>query len=164
MTSNGKRIRSNVPTELLVMIQFEGTPALQGALRSLCREFIDIFSTAVRSLPAKVKPILIEIDRTKWELPGNRLPQRHHSAEKQAAIRIQVDALLKLGVIEESRATHWSQIHPVLKSPGKWRMTLDFVRLKIKCCDGRTRGLADSKHTTNNDEAGLPEPNDVCST
>ena len=37
--------------------------------------------------------------------------------------------MLKLGVIEESRATHWSQIHPVLKSPGKWRMTLDFVRL-----------------------------------
>jgi len=37
--------------------------------------------------------------------------------------------LLTLGVIEESRATHWSQFHPVLKSPGKWRLTLDFVRL-----------------------------------
>ena len=37
--------------------------------------------------------------------------------------------MLKLGVIEESRATHWSQVHPVLKSPGKWRLTLDFVRL-----------------------------------
>ena len=72
---------------------------------------------------------MIEIDRTKWELPGNRLPQRHFSAENQAAIRTQVDALLKLAVIEESRATHWSQIHPVLKSPDKWRMTLDFVRL-----------------------------------
>ena len=34
------------PDELLAMIQFEGTPALQEALRSLCREFIDIFSTA----------------------------------------------------------------------------------------------------------------------
>ena len=43
------------PEELLAMIQFEGTPALQGALRSLCREFIDISSTAVRSLPARVK-------------------------------------------------------------------------------------------------------------
>jgi hypothetical protein len=73
--------------------------------------------------------MVIEIDRTKWELPSNRLSQRHHSAEKQAAIKTQVDALLKLGVIEKSRATHWSQVHPVLKSPGKWRLTLDFVRL-----------------------------------
>ena len=67
--------------------------------------------------------MVIEVDR------ANRLPQRHYSADKQAAIRTQVDNLLKLGVIEESRATHWSQIHPVLKSPGKWRLTLDFVRL-----------------------------------
>ena len=70
------------------MIQFEGTPALQDALRALCREFIDIFSTAVRPLPARVQSMVIEIDRTKWELPSNRLPQRHHSAEKQTAIRL----------------------------------------------------------------------------
>jgi len=38
--------------------------------------------------------------------------------------------LLKLGIIEESRATHWSQVHPVLKSPGKWRLTLDFGGLE----------------------------------
>ena len=96
------------PDELLAMIQFEGTPALQDALRALCREFIDIFDTAVRSNPAKVDAMVIEIDRSKWELPQNRLPQRNHSAEKQHAIRTQVEALLKVGVIEESRATHWS--------------------------------------------------------
>jgi len=123
------RAEPESPDELLAMIQFEGTPALQQALRALCREFIDIFSTAVRPLPAKVKSMVIDIDRSKWELPCNRLPQRHHSAEKQSAIRTQVDALLKLGVIEESRAAHWSQVHPVLKSPGKWRLTLDFVKL-----------------------------------
>ena len=73
--------------------------------------------------------MVIEVDRAKWELPSNRLPQRHYSKEKQSAIRTQVDDLLKLGVIEESRATHWSQIHQVLKSPSKWQLTLDFVRL-----------------------------------
>ena len=89
-----QRAEPESPDELLAMIQFEGTPALQGARRSLCRDFIDIFSTAVRLLPARVKPMVIEVDRAKWELPSNRLPQRHHSAEKQAAIRTQVDALL----------------------------------------------------------------------
>jgi hypothetical protein len=56
------------PDELLAMIQFEGTPALQDALRALCREFIDIFDTAVRSNPAKVDVMVIEIDRSKWKL------------------------------------------------------------------------------------------------
>jgi hypothetical protein len=111
------------------MIQFEGTPALQQALRALCREFKDIFSTAVRSLRAKVQSMVIDIDRTKWEMPCNRLPQRHHSAEKQAAIRSQVEALMKLGDTEESRTAHSSQVNPVLKTPGKWRLILAFVRL-----------------------------------
>ena len=100
------RAEPESPDELLAMIQFEGTPALQQALRALCREFIDIFSTAVRPLPAKVKSMVIDIDRSKWEIPSNRLPQRHHSAEKQSGIRTQVDALLKLGVIKESTVAH----------------------------------------------------------
>jgi hypothetical protein len=69
------RAEPESPDELLAMIQFEGTPALQQALRALCREFIDIFSTAVRPLPAKVMSMVIDIDRSKWELPCNRLPQ-----------------------------------------------------------------------------------------
>jgi len=111
------------------MIQFEGTPALQDALRALCQEFIDIFDTAVRSLPAKVDAMVTAKDRSKWELPQNRLPQRNHSAEKQRAIRTQVEALLSLGVIEESRATYWSQVHPVVKPDGSFRLTLDSVKL-----------------------------------
>jgi len=38
--------------------------------------------------------------------------------------------LLRLGVIKESRATEWSQVHLVPKpTPGEWRFTLDFVQL-----------------------------------
>ena len=50
------------PDELLAMIHFEGSPAIQDALRALCREFIDIFYTVVRPLPAKVDAMAIEID------------------------------------------------------------------------------------------------------
>jgi len=48
------RAKPESPDAFLAMIQFESTPALQQALRTLCREFIDIFSTVVRPLPAKV--------------------------------------------------------------------------------------------------------------
>ena len=80
--------------------------------------------------------MVIEIDRTKWEVPRNRLPPRHHSTEKQLAIRPQVIKLLELGVIEESQASEWSQVHPVPKSDGSWRLTIDFVQL-----NAATKGL-----------------------
>ena len=76
----------------------------------------------------------IVIDEDKWRLSCNRAPPRKHSEEKQKEIRKQVDVLLELGVIKESRATEWSQVHLVPKptsegQPQKWRFTLDFVRL-----------------------------------
>jgi len=48
-----------------------------------------------------------------------------------------VDALLNPGVIKESKATEWSQVHLVPKptpegAPQKWRFTLEFVRLNAK--------------------------------
>jgi hypothetical protein len=47
--------------------------------------------------------------------------------------------LLKLGVIEESKATEWSQVHLVPKpNPNEWRFTLDFVRLNA--CTGGLEG------------------------
>jgi hypothetical protein len=73
------RAESESPDELLAMIQFKGTPALQDALRALCREFIDIFSTAVRPLPARVQSMVIEIDRTKWELTPAETPFRRET-------------------------------------------------------------------------------------
>ncbi len=98
------------------------------------REFIDFFATKVRLEPAAVEPMKIVIDEDKWRLPCNRQPPRRHSEGKQKDIRKQVDALLKLGVIKESKATEWSQVHLVPKptpegAPQKWRLTLDFVRL-----------------------------------
>ncbi len=107
------------PDEILAMIHFEGSPALQDASRALCREFIDIFDTAVRPLPAKVDAIAIEIDRSKWELPQNRLPQRSHSAEKQQSIRTQVDALLKLqgNPLESGPSSSQAQWH-IQAQPG----------------------------------------------
>jgi hypothetical protein len=71
-------------------------------------------------------------------VPRNRLQPRHHSAEKQAAIRTQINKLLGLGVIEESQASEWSQAHPVPKSDGQWRLTINFFQLNaaIKGLEG----------------------------
>jgi hypothetical protein len=59
--------------------------------------------------------MVIEIDRTKWEAPRNRLFPRHHSAEKQLAIRMQINKLLELGVIKELQASTY----------GRWSIATD---------------------------------------
>ena len=122
------------PDQLMPQITFEGSPQLQAKLKALVREYIDVFATKVRREPAAVEPMKIVIDEDKWRLPCNRAPPRKHSEEKQREIRKQVDVLLELGVIKDSRATEWSQVHLVPKptpegQPQKWRFTLDFVRL-----------------------------------
>ena len=61
--------------------------------------------------------MVIEIDRTKWEAPRNRLPPRHHSAEKQLAILTQINKLLlELGIIEESRPASGTKLTSYLKA------------------------------------------------
>ena len=109
------RVNPETPVEIIAMIKVSGSPWLQEQLRSRCRELINIFSTSVRSLPAQVDPMAIEIDRTKWEAPRNRLFPRHHSAEKQLAIRTQINKLLELGVIKELQASTY----------GRWSMAID---------------------------------------
>ena len=65
-------VRSETPD---AMIAFEDS---QEQLKSLSRVYIDIFTTSVQSLSAQVEPMVIEIDRAKWEVPRNRLPPRNH--------------------------------------------------------------------------------------
>ena len=67
------------PEELMAMITFEGPPQLQTKLRALVLEFIDVFATKVRKIPADVEPMKIVVDREKWRLPCNRAPPRRHS-------------------------------------------------------------------------------------
>ena len=100
-------------------ITFEGSPQLQKRLKALVLEFINVFATKVHREPAAVDPMKIVIDEDKSRLPCNRAPPRRHSEEKQKEIRKQVDVLLDLGVIKESQATEWSQVHLVPKPTQK---------------------------------------------
>ena len=100
-------------SEEMSQITFEGSPQLQAKLKALVREFIDVFATKVRREPAAVEPMKIVVDEDKWRLLCNRAPPRKHSEEKQKEIRKQVDVLLELRVIKESRAYSRSGASPL---------------------------------------------------
>jgi hypothetical protein len=53
-----------------------GSANLQHRLRSLCREFHDIFSSTVREHPAVVPPLSMSINKHRWANRRNRLPPR----------------------------------------------------------------------------------------
>ena len=117
-------------------IGVHGTLTLQKKIRGLCEEFKDIFSEAVRSDPANVPPLELNVDLTKWQNNKNRGPPRPQSREKQKEISKQVNNYLKLGVIKPVNASEYSQVHLVPKpNPNEWRFCLDFVRLN-DCTQG----------------------------
>ena len=115
---------------LLGKINIFGSAELQTNIHNLCREYIDIFSEAVRSEPARVPPMEIAVDKSKWHTNKNRGPPRPQSEIRQEAIKKQVNKYLELGVIQPSKASEYSQVHLVPKEePNDWRFCLDYVRL-----------------------------------
>lgn len=111
------------------LVTVRGPTSLQHSIHDLCEEFKDIFSSSVRAEPAKVPPLVLEVDREKWETRHNRGPPRFLTQEKDRDLRKQVDRLLRCGVIQPVTASEYSQIHLVRKPDKSWRFCLDFVRL-----------------------------------
>lgn len=118
---------------LLQKISVHGSPELQNNIRKLCDEFKDIFSEYVRTEPARIPPMEIQVDETKWFINKNRLPPRPQTEARQQAIQKHIGLYKELHVIEESNASAHSQVHLVPKPSDplnpEWRFCLDFVRL-----------------------------------
>jgi transposase InsO family protein len=119
------------PAHVLVgKINIFGSTKLQASIKALCFEYHEIFSEVIKAEPARIEPMEIAVDHNKWYCSKNRGPPRPQSAARQAAIKKQVDKYLRLGVIQPSKASEYSQVHLVPKSePNEWRFCLDYVRL-----------------------------------
>ena len=118
------------PKKLLAKIQIFGTEDQQLQLRELCSEFSDLFSEHVRTTPAKVPPMVLDVNESEWFSAKNRLPVRQQTPIKSAEIEKQVTKMLDLGVLIPSNASAYSQAHLVPKpEPNTWRFTVDYTNL-----------------------------------
>ena len=115
--------------DFINQIKFSGPKTFQDSLKKICIEYADIFSSTLSEEPARVKPLEIVIDKSKWETSKNCSRTRLLDSKKEGAMLEQIAARLKLGVLAESQAEYWSQIHMVPKGDGRWRMTIDFRNL-----------------------------------
>ena len=108
---------------------------LRTELIRLYRRYIKIFDTSVRSTPAKIEPLELQVDVEKWNSDStkNRGPPRPLSGPHQREVERQVKNLLALGVIEEApKLTRYSQVLLVNKPgppPQAKRMVIDYRAL-----------------------------------
>jgi hypothetical protein len=117
---------------------FIGEPgtALHDAVYALIVEFEHIFKDTVAPEPALFPPMVLEVDKAKWELSKNRGAPRLQSNERHDLIDASTQTLLDLGVIEPSKAVYHSHVHLVKKAgtdhlpvAKQYRPTIDFRNL-----------------------------------
>ena len=107
----------------------EGTISFKNKVHSLLNKYADRFKRTVGKEPAKVAPLQLEVDLTKWKVNGNRRGPRTQSVLKEQAIREFITQALADGVIEESQAMHVSQVLLTPKPDGTYRFCIDFRAL-----------------------------------
>ena len=107
----------------------EGTISFKNKVHSLLNKYADRFKRTVGKEPAKVAPLQLEVDLTKWKVNGNRRGPRAQSVLKEQAIREFITQALADGVIEESQAMHVSQVLLTPKTDGTYRFCIDFRAL-----------------------------------
>ena len=110
-------------------VSFQGPPSLKEELHRLASDYADIFSSSVNPTPANIEPFRMKVDESKWQVPANGSGIRRMDKTRQDALKIQIDDMLRLGVIRESRAGYYSHGFLVPKKNGKWRLVIDYKNL-----------------------------------
>ena len=110
-------------------VDIRGPPSLKAKLRELVQEFDDIFSGSVNPKPANIEPFRMKVNKQLWQIPANGSGIRRMDKTRQDALKLQIEEMLKLGVIRESRAGYYSHGFLVPKKNNKWRLVIDYKNL-----------------------------------
>ena len=70
-------------TDILFLIHLSGDEDLQSRSRTLCTEFMDIFSDKLSDEPAKIPPFNLIVNNLKWKVGQKKAPPRTQSSVKQ---------------------------------------------------------------------------------
>ena len=89
-----------------------------------------IFSNTLTKQPAKLPPLQLKVDESKWKIPQNRRAARVQSQLKNLEIKNQVEKLLDLHLIQSSQAAEKTQVVLARKPDGTRRFCIDYSALK----------------------------------
>ncbi len=93
------------------ILRLDGPIELQSGIRKVLRDFSRVFSNELNKEPALIRPMDIEFhEGSVWKSNTNAGPPRMQSKLKAEDIKVQVDTMLRSGVIEVSKAVAYSQV------------------------------------------------------
>ena len=98
-------------------------------VQKLVEEYNDIFSSTLREEAAQLDPLILKVNEDLWNNRENARPARPQSEVKRKEIKLQVDAMLEMGIIRPSQSAFWSQVILAPKPNGEWRFCIDYRRL-----------------------------------
>ena len=75
------------PNEILPEPIVEGSETFQKEMREMLREYIDLLQTEVSRTPARVAPLILNVDEKSWTLPKANARHRTQSTEKDKEIK-----------------------------------------------------------------------------
>ncbi len=114
------------------ILRLDGPIELQSGIRKVLRDFSRVFSNELNKEPALIRPMDIEFhEGSVWKSNTNAGPPRMQSKLKAEDIKVQVDTMLRSGVIEVSKAVAYSQVMLTPKKNGEWRFCIDYRRLNL---------------------------------
>lgn len=112
------------------MIHIEGSEEKKSELRQILRQYEQCFKEEVNKEAARVPPFQLDVDKNKWENKfANKQAPRFQSNAKEEEIQNFIQNAKRLGLIEDSQAEAWSQVHLTKKPNGKWRFCIDYRNL-----------------------------------
>ena len=84
--------------------------SIKTKLYKIITKYSDCFHKTVGRNPAKVLPLILEVDNTKWKVNKNKCGPRIQSVIKEKAIQEFIEQAKQDDVIEESQAVYVSQV------------------------------------------------------
>jgi hypothetical protein len=141
--SSGTSVNLTDTTGPGLIIDVEGTPVIQEAIRSVITVFHKIFQKSVGKYPAKITPMVLKVDDAKWQAASsNRTAARMLTDAKRIEQERQITAMEALGIIRKSNAQRYSQVHMAPKPDGTMRVCIDY-RLLNECTETEAGVLPD---------------------
>jgi len=110
--------------------QIAGDSTMRSRTKDILIKNARAFSRSLPAIPAKVTPMQLKVDISKWKVNKNMIRPRPLSIERERQSRLQIEELRKINVIEDSRAAYCSAVHMVPKPHStELRFTVDFRNL-----------------------------------
>ena len=104
-------------------------PQQEATLRTLLRRFEKVFQHTLNREPAKLPPLELNVNDSKWKVPPNRRAARFQSTLKNQEIQLQVEKMLDMHLIRPSQNAEKSQVVLAKKPDGSWRFCIDYRTL-----------------------------------